>query len=132
MRTGPQGAWTPPVHWKAVGVISERGSSSAWHADALRSAVTNARLLLELQAEFGGFGKYLWGFVDGRPLTNAWRAMADIPATTPVSDALGKDLKRRGFNFVGSTIMYAHMQATGMVNDHVTGCFRYREIREKG
>lgn len=98
----------------------------------VRSAVTNARLLLELQAEFGGFGKYLWGFVDGRPLTNAWRAMADIPATTPVSDALGKDLKRRGFNFVGSTIMYAHMQATGMVNDHVTGCFRHEEIKALG
>ena len=98
----------------------------------VRSAVANARCFLEVRAEFGGFGKYLWGFVGGKPLTNAWRAMGDIPATTPVSDALGKDLKRRGFNFVGSTIMYAHMQATGMVNDHVTGCFRHEEIKALG
>lgn len=95
----------------------------------VRSAVTNARLFLELQAEFGGFGKYLWGFVDGKPITNTWRAMADIPATTPVSDALSKDLKKRGFKFVGSTIAYALMQSTGLVNDHVTGCFRHGEIK---
>ena len=91
----------------------------------VRSAVNNARQFLEVQAEFGSFNAYIWGFVDGKPIKNAWTGMGDIPAKTPLSDAISKDLVKRGFNFVGSTIMYAHMQATGMVNDHVVECFRY-------
>ncbi len=95
----------------------------------VRAAVSNARCFLEVQAACGSFSAYIWDFVDGAPVQNAWRGMGDIPATTPVSDAISKDLKRRGFKFVGSTIMYAHMQATGMVNDHVTGCFRHDQVR---
>ena len=91
----------------------------------VRSAVNNAQRFLEVQAEFGSFDAYIWGFVDGKPIQNAWTGMADIPAKTPLSDAISKNLVKRGFNFVGSTIMYAHMQATGMVNDHVADCFRY-------
>jgi DNA-3-methyladenine glycosylase I len=91
----------------------------------VRSAVNNAQRFLEVQAEFGSFDAYIWGFVDGKPIQNAWRGMGDIPARTPLSDAVSKDLVKRGFNFVGSTIVYAHMQATGMVNDHVVDCFRY-------
>ena len=91
----------------------------------VRSAVNNARRFLEIQAEFGTFDAYIWGFVDRKPIKNARKAMGDIPAKTPLSDTISKDLVRRGFNFVGSTIMYAHMQATGMVNDHVVDCFRY-------
>jgi DNA-3-methyladenine glycosylase I len=87
----------------------------------------NARAFLEVQAEKGSFAEYIWDFVDGTPIQNRWKSMADVPATTPVSDALSKDMKRRGFTFVGSTIMYAHMQATGMVNDHTVDCFRHRE-----
>ena len=90
------------------------------------SAVTNAKAFLEVQKEFGSFSKYIWGFVGGRPIQNAFEKDSDVPATSPESDALSKDLKARGFKFVGSTIIYAHMQATGMVNDHVTGCFRYK------
>ena len=89
------------------------------------AAVKNARAFLALQDEFGSFDAYVWRFVDGRPKRNAWRALRDVPARTPESDALSKDLTRRGFGFVGSTICYAFMQATGMVNDHVRGCFRY-------
>lgn len=92
----------------------------------VESAVTNARAFLEVQDEFDGFCNYIWGFVDGKPVQNRFRRMADVPATSPVSDALSKDLKKRGFRFVGSTIMYAHMQATGLVNDHVIGCFRHQ------
>lgn len=91
----------------------------------INSAVTNAQHFLEVQAEFGSFSDYIWSFVDGRPIVNKWRDMKQVPATSPESDALSKDLKRRGFKFVGSTIMYAHMQAVGMVNDHLVGCFRY-------
>ena len=91
----------------------------------VRSAVNNAQRFLELQAEFGSFDAYIWGFVDGTPIQNARKSMGDIPAKTPLSDAVSKDLVKRGFNFVGSTIVYAHMQATGMVNDHVVDCFRY-------
>lgn len=93
----------------------------------VNSAVSNARAFLEVQEEFGTFCDYIWGFVDGRPIQNKFRHDSDVPATSPESDALSKDLKKRGFRFVGSTIVYAHMQATGMVNDHVTGCFRYKE-----
>lgn len=92
----------------------------------VRSAVTNARALLAVRQEFGTFCDYIWDFVDGRPIQNKFRSDGDVPATSPESDVLSKDLKQRGFKFVGSTIMYAHMQATGMVNDHVLGCFRYK------
>nr|NIS40121.1 DNA-3-methyladenine glycosylase I [Desulfuromonadales bacterium] len=94
------------------------------------AARNNARAFLAVQEAFGSFADYIWGFVEHRPIQNAWRRHADIPATTPESDALAKDLKKRGFKFVGSTIMYAHMQATGMVNDHVTDCFRYRQVKD--
>ena len=90
------------------------------------SAVTNAKAFLAVQKEFGSFSEYVWSFVGGRPIQNRFSKDGDIPATSPESDALSKDLKTRGFKFVGSTIIYAHMQATGMVNDHVTGCFRYK------
>ncbi|CAA0097024.1 DNA-3-methyladenine glycosylase 1 [Halioglobus japonicus] len=86
----------------------------------------NARAFLEVQAEFGTFADYIWGFVDHKPIQNHWKSMAEVPATSPVSDSLSKDMKKRGFTFVGSTIMYAHMQATGMVNDHTTDCFRHK------
>jgi DNA-3-methyladenine glycosylase I len=91
----------------------------------IESAVTNARAFLQLQDEAGGFDRYLWEFAGGRPQVNAWRSMQQIPARTALSDALSKDLKRRGFRFVGSTICYAFLQATGVVNDHLVGCFRY-------
>ncbi|HEY6872087.1 MAG TPA: DNA-3-methyladenine glycosylase I [Geobacteraceae bacterium] len=94
----------------------------------VESAVTNAQAFLKVREEFGTFDAYMWGFVEGRPIRNAWKSMAEIPASTPLSDALSKDLKRRGFRFVGSTICYAHMQAVGMVNDHVVDCFRWREV----
>ena len=92
----------------------------------VESTVSNARAFLKIQEEFGGFSDYIWGFVDGRPIQNNFRKDGDVPATSPESDALSKDLKKRGFRFVGSTIIYAHMQATGLVNDHVTGCFRHK------
>jgi DNA-3-methyladenine glycosylase I len=94
----------------------------------VESAVVNARLFLEVAAEFGSFARYIWAFVDGRPVQNRWRKMSQVPATSDQSDALSKDMKKRGFKFVGTTIMYAHMQATGMVNDHVVDCFRHREV----
>jgi len=93
----------------------------------IESAVGNARATLRVQEEFGSLDAYLWSFVGGRPIVNRWREMKQVPATSPESDALSKDLKKRGFRFVGSTIMYAHMQATGMVNDHVVDCFRHAE-----
>ena len=92
----------------------------------VESTVKNARAFIEVQNEFGSFTDYIWDFVDGRPIQNKFRKDSDIPATSKVSDALSKDLKKRGFKFVGSTIMYAHMQATGLVNDHVIGCFRHK------
>ena len=92
------------------------------------SAVRNARAFLEVQAEHGGFDAYIWRFVEGRPIRNSWQTMGEIPPRTPHSDALSKDLKKRGFNFVGTTICYALMQATGMVNDHLVGCFRREEV----
>jgi DNA-3-methyladenine glycosylase I len=91
----------------------------------IASAVSNARAVLEVQACYGSLDAFLWGFVDGTPIRNSWRSMAEIPASTPLSDAMSRELKRHGFRFIGSTICYAHMQATGMVNDHLTGCFRY-------
>jgi DNA-3-methyladenine glycosylase I len=95
----------------------------------IAAAVRNARAFLAIQEEFGSFNDYCWRFVDGRPRLNRWKATRQIPATSPESDAFSKDLKARGFSFVGSTVMYAHMQAVGMVNDHLVDCFRYREIR---
>jgi DNA-3-methyladenine glycosylase I len=94
----------------------------------IASAVKNARAFLQIQKEFGSFAKYQWGFVQGTPLQNAVRTRKDIPARTAISDALSKDLKKRGFSFVGSTIMYAHMQAVGMVNDHTLDCFRHAKL----
>jgi DNA-3-methyladenine glycosylase I len=93
----------------------------------IEAAIVNARSFLELQAEFGSFDTYVWQFVGGKPRVNRWKKQGDVPATTPESDALSKDLKSRGFKFVGSTVVYAHMQATGLVNDHIVSCFRYRE-----
>lgn len=94
----------------------------------VNAAVTNAHAYLEVQQEFGGFDAYIWGFVDHRPIVNTWQTLAEIPASTPLSDTISKDLKKRGFKFVGPTIAYAYMQSIGMVNDHVTGCFRYAEL----
>jgi DNA-3-methyladenine glycosylase I len=96
----------------------------------IKSAVHNAKAFLLVQEEFGSFDAYAWRFVKGRPKQNRWKAMREIPATSPESDAFSKDLKLRGFTFVGSTVIYAHMQAIGMVNDHLVDCFRYREIRQ--
>ena len=93
----------------------------------IASAVSNARAFLAVQKEFGSFDRYIWSFVGGKPIVNKRRG-GDVPATTDVSDAMSKDLRKRGFNFVGSTIMYAFMQATGMVNDHLAECFRYKEV----
>lgn len=94
----------------------------------IESAVKNARAFLEVQQEFGSFAAYQWRFVEGRPIVNRWRAQGEVPARTALSDTISKDLKRRGFSFVGSTIVYAHMQAVGMVNDHLTDCFRHRPL----
>jgi DNA-3-methyladenine glycosylase I len=96
----------------------------------IESVVRNARAFLAVQQEFGSFNAYCWRFVDGRPKLNRWKTMKEIPATSAESDAFSKDLKRRGFSFVGSTVMYAHMQAVGMVNDHLVACFRYQEVRK--
>ncbi len=97
----------------------------------LESAIKNARAFLKVQEEFGSFARYQWGFVDGKPIQNRYGSTKEIPARTEISDALSKDLKRRGFSFVGSTIIYAHMQAVGMVNDHVVGCFRRARVKER-
>lgn len=97
----------------------------------VESAIANARAFLAVREEFGSFDAYQWRFVEGRPIQNAWKRMQEIPASTPVSDALSRDLKERGFRFVGSTICYAHMQAVGMVNDHVVDCFRWKELGGK-
>lgn len=93
----------------------------------IASAVSNAKAFLKIQSEFGSFDKYIWSFVNGKPVQNKLKDSSQIPAKTELSDAISKDLKKRGFNFVGSTIMYAFMQATGMVNDHLTSCFRYKQ-----
>ena len=98
----------------------------------VESTVTNARAFLEVQQEFGSFDAYIWGFVGGKPLQNARKHKSAVPASTPESDAMSKGLKKRGFRFVGSTIMYAFMQATGMVNDHTTDCFRWKQVQPRG
>ena len=96
----------------------------------VESTVVNAKAFIAVQDEHGSFDRFIWQFVGGEPKVNAWKSLAELPATTPESDAMSKELKRRGFKFVGSTICYAFMQAVGMVNDHVVGCFRYREISQ--
>jgi len=97
----------------------------------VESAVTNAKAFIEVRKEFGSFNTYIWKFTDNQPIHNRFESLKEIPARTELSDVISKDLKKRGFKFVGSTIVYAHMQATGMVNDHITSCFRYKEIIEK-
>ncbi|MGQ0593534.1 MAG: DNA-3-methyladenine glycosylase I [Gammaproteobacteria bacterium] len=95
----------------------------------IESAVLNAQAFLAVQEAFGHFDAYIWRFVDGRPKHNAWRSVTELPAKSPESEALSRDLKQRGFRFIGPTICYAHMQATGLVNDHIVDCFRYAELR---
>jgi DNA-3-methyladenine glycosylase I len=106
---------------KNEGIVRNRLKVSA--------AVQNAKSVLAVQDELGSFDTYIWQFVDGKPKKNAWRTLKQVPASTPESDAMSKDLKRRGFTFVGTTICYAFMQAVGMVNDHMVGCFRYSKVR---
>ncbi len=96
----------------------------------IKSAIKNARGVLNLQDEFGSFDSYLWHYVEGIPIQNEWKSMAELPAKTDISEKMSKDLKKRGFNFVGPTICYAFMQAVGMVNDHITDCFRHKEIKQ--
>ena len=98
----------------------------------IHATVTNARAFLEVQEQFGSFAHYIWQFVNGRPIQNSWENMRDIPSSSPESEAMSKDLRKRGFKFIGTTICYAFMQAVGMVNDHVVGCFRYEELMNKG
>jgi DNA-3-methyladenine glycosylase I len=97
----------------------------------INATITNARAFLQVQKEFGSFDRYIWQFVNGKPIQNSWRKMTDIPSSTPESEAMSKDLKKRGFKFIGATICYAFMQAVGMVNDHVVDCFRYKELKKK-
>ena len=94
----------------------------------IKAAKSNAIAFMEVQKEFGTFSKYIWSFLDGKPIKNAFKAMSELPANTPLSDKISADLKKRGFKFVGSTIVYAHMQAMGIVNDHTIDCFRYNEV----
>lgn len=96
----------------------------------IESAVNNAKAFIKIQEEFDSFANYQWQFVDGKPLQNRWKKLQELPAKTNISEAFSKDLKKRGFSFVGPTIIYAHMQAVGMVNDHVTDCFRYKEVKK--
>jgi DNA-3-methyladenine glycosylase I len=98
----------------------------------IAAAVKNARAFLTVQKEYGSFDAYCWQFVDGRPRQNRWKSLRQIPPTTAESDAFSRDLKRRGFSFVGSTVIYAHMQAVGMVNDHLVDCYRHRDVRRLG
>jgi len=97
----------------------------------VQSAVGNAQRFLRIQEEFGSFAEYIWQFVDGHPIQHAWRSQAEVPATTPESDAMSRELQRRGFKFAGTTICYALMQATGMVNDHTADCFRHEQLRKE-
>ncbi|MEE3999812.1 DNA-3-methyladenine glycosylase I [Tenacibaculum sp. FZY0031] len=94
----------------------------------IKATITNAQAFMKVQEEFGTFSKYIWDFTNGKPIVNKFEKREEVPATTELSDAISKDLKKRGFKFVGSTVIYAHMQATGMVNDHTTDCFRYHEV----
>lgn len=94
----------------------------------IRAAINNAKHFIEIQQKFNSFCNYIWDFVDGKPVHNHWKTLSEVPATTEISDKLSKDLKSRGFKFIGSTTIYAHMQATGLVNDHLTSCFRHKQI----
>ena len=94
----------------------------------IKATITNAQLFMDVQQEYGSFSNYIWNFSNSKPIKNNFKNMSDIPATTELSDTVSKDLKKRGFKFVGSTVIYAHLQATGMVNDHVIDCFRYNEV----
>jgi len=94
----------------------------------IQSTIKNAKVFLDVAEEFGSFAAYLWGFVDNKPIVNAWTELSQIPPITPLAEKISKDMKKRGFSFFGPTVCYAHMQATGMVNDHLTSCFRYREL----
>tara|TARA_B100000497_G_C7683365_1_gene413679 strand:+ start:1306 stop:1887 length:582 start_codon:yes stop_codon:yes gene_type:complete len=94
----------------------------------IKAAKTNAIAFIEVQKEFGTFSKYIWGFVNGKPIQNNFKSLSEMPANTPLSDKISSNLKKRGFKFVGTTVVYAHMQSMGMVNDHITNCFRYNEI----
>lgn len=96
----------------------------------IRSAIRNAQGFIKVQEEFGSFDRYIWGFVDGAPIINRWKSLKEVPATSDLSDKISKDLKKRGFNFVGSTIIYAHIQSLGLINDHTTDCFRWAECQE--
>jgi DNA-3-methyladenine glycosylase I len=111
---------------KIAGLLSDPGLVR--NRAKIRASVGNAKALIRIREEFGSFDNYIWPFVGNAPLRNRWRSMEQLPAKTDLSDALSKDLVRRGFKFVGSTIIYAHMQATGMVNDHLIGCFRYKNL----
>lgn len=94
----------------------------------IEASINNAQCFLEIQKAYGSFDRYIWSFTEGKPLTNAWKQLSDIPARTALSDTVAKDLKRRGFKFLGTTIIYAHLQAIGVINDHLTDCFRYNEV----
>ena len=94
------------------------------------AAISNAQIYLEIQKEYGSFTDYFWGFTDGKPIVNKWKEMSQIPAKTQLAETISKDMKNRGFKFVGPTIIYAHMQATGMVNDHLVSCFRWQEVQK--
>jgi DNA-3-methyladenine glycosylase I len=98
----------------------------------INATITNARAFLQVQKEFGSFDGYIWQFVNGKPIQNSWKKMTDIPSSTPESEAMSKDLQKRGFKFIGATICYAFMQAVGMVNDHVVDCFRHKDLKNKG
>ena len=97
----------------------------------IKAAISNADAFMKIRDEFGTFSKYIWEYVDGKPIQNAFQELSDLPAKTALSDKISKDLKKRGFKFTGSTVVYAHMQATGMVNDHLTHCFRFKELGGK-
>ncbi len=111
--------------WSFIGQVLQDGKGSSCNA-----AVTNAQSFLKIQEEFGSFDDYMWGFVDGKPIINHWKKLEDIPARTEIAEKMSQDLKKRGFKFVGPTVIYAHMQATGMVNDHLVNCFRWRAVQE--
>ena len=95
------------------------------------ATINNAEAFMKIQKQYGSFSDYIWGFVDGKPITNSFKTLAEVPAKTPLAETISKDLKQNGFKFVGPTVIYAHMQATGMVNDHLTNCFRYKEVNLK-
>jgi DNA-3-methyladenine glycosylase I len=94
----------------------------------IKATISNAVSFIEVQQEFGSFSNYIWSFTNGKPIKNKWKTLSELPATTELSDIISKDLKKRGFKFVGSTVIYAHMQATGMINDHIIDCFRHQEV----